>query len=81
MTQLSRADFLKKDARSKCGACRLWMRHSPTRTTPQTRRRAPHADRCTDCPPSASSVRGCQGRGGCDQCRLLRVRDGRLEAT
>jgi len=42
--------YRKKDYRSKCSQCRRWMRFKPTLKTPATRRSAPNAGRCTDCP-------------------------------
>jgi len=37
--------------RLKCSTCRRWMRFGePTEATPATRRPAPHAGGCTDCP-------------------------------
>lgn len=42
----------RRDARMLCRCCKRWMRSGkPTKLTPATRRPAPHASVCTDCPP------------------------------
>lgn len=43
-------NFRKRDYRTKCWKCQRWMRYSPTEKSPATRRPAPHAGSCTDCP-------------------------------
>ncbi len=44
---------MKSTARLKCKKCRRWMSSTGRTTdkTPAIRRDAPHASRCTDCPP------------------------------